>query len=371
MVQFRGAASRIAYVSNAALPGRAPSLAFSAHAARGFVDAGADVSLVLRRVTRVPAKEALLRATDVEVPGVIGLRAPRLGGSLRLFYRRAASHLAASDRDFVLFRDINFIPWAVRLRTDNRKVFFESHGYWEGDGRKAGLARRWLAALDGVFCTSAPQVDLYRNAFPDLAVELALTGTRAPEPNERAKFSRTLGYLGSLGGPYPVETVIEGLARSDTDGVRLLVVGARSDAEREKLRRHAADLGIEDRVEVHGWVSPAELVGFRRRIDVGVVPLSSAFKTRTNTPLKLLDYLSAALPTIATRADVVTEYVTDGRETLLVDDSAASWAEAIDRVYADFGAYQRMATAARSRAGEVTWKRRAERMLEAMVGRPA
>ncbi|MGI9039172.1 MAG: glycosyltransferase, partial [Gemmatimonadota bacterium] len=254
------------------------------------------------------------------------------------------------------------------------------HEYW-GDAdrpgplsrsarRKIRLARRYLPRLDGLFCTSTAQATLYRERFPDLPVELALTGTRPPEPNPRTTFSYTLGYFGSLGGPYPVSTILDGLARCRVDGARLLVVGARSESERGALLDQADALGIADRLEVHGWVPPAQLSAFRERVDVGVVPLSRSFKTRTNTPLKLLDYLSASLPVIATWADVVTTYVTDGREALLVDESSTGWAAAIERMYADFGAYRAMAVAAHQRAGEVTWKRRAERMLETMAERP-
>lgn len=372
---------KLAYVSNASLPGRAPSLAYSAQATRGFVDAGADVRLVLRLAARVPAAEALQTETGVVLPDVVGLPAFRLGGSLRLFYRRAFRHLVSGDRSVVLFRDVNFAPWAARLRHAGRRVFFETHEYW-GDRdrdaplsrpakRKMHLAQRWIPSLDGLFCTSSTQADLYRERFPDVPVELALTGTREPEPNLRTAFSYTLGYFGSLSAPYPLSTVLDGLSRCRTDAVSLLVVGARDQGERGRLLAQAAALGVADRLEVHGWVPPAQLNPFRERVDVGVVPLSDSFKTRTNTPLKLLDYLSTSLPTIATRADVVTNYVTDGREALLVDESPDAWAAAVDRMYSDFGAYRSMAAAARQRAGEVTWKRRAEVMLEQMTEDPA
>jgi glycosyltransferase involved in cell wall biosynthesis len=369
----------IAYVSNASVPGRAPSLAYSAHASRGFVDAGADVRLLLRLSTQLPAGEALREATGVSLPDVVGLRAPRLGGSLRLFYRSAFSHLVASDRRTILFRDINFAPWAARLRRSGRRVFFEAHEYWGDEGprdgptrrsvrRKIRLARRFLPGVDGVFCTSAAQAPLYRDRFPALPVWLALTGTRPPTPNLRSEFSYTLGYFGSLSAPYPVSTVVEALARCRTEAVRLLVVGARNEAERSGLVERAAALGVADRLEVHGWVPPADLAAFRERIDVGVVPLSSSFKTLTNTPLKLLDYLSASLPSIATHADVVTTYVTDGREALLTGESPDAWAAAIDTMYGDFSAYRRMADAALARARDVTWERRALRMLQDMDG---
>ena len=378
----RGAASRgphprLAYLSNTRLPGRQPSLTFSTYAARGFVEAGADIRLVLRRVAREPARDILERATGIILPDVVGLYAPRIGGSLRLFYWRAYWQLRRSDRNILLFRDIKFLPWAVRLRRSGMRVFFEAHEYW-GDAetrgepisrsRRRGIraAERWIEEVDGVFCTSGPQAELYRERFPGLAVELALTGTRFPKPNDRRGYSYLLGYFGSLHAQYPLDTVIAGLAACTNPRVRLLVVGARDPEERRRLESTAGVHDVADRVAVHEWVPPAELAAHRTRIDVGIVPLSDAFKTRTNTPLKLVDYLSESLPAIATRSEVVTAYVTDGREALLVENTAESWARAIDRMYHDFPAYEAMAAQALARARELTWTRRAVRMLDVM-----
>lgn len=352
---------RLAYLGHVEDPGDHSGLVSAALAAEGFVEAGADVRFVLRRRGRRPARPMLERATAVILPDILGVFAPRIGSSLLLYYWRTYRRLARSDRNVVLFRDPGFLPWAVRLGRRGLRVFFEAHAFWD-DRRLA----RWLPAVDGVFCTSAPLVKLYRGAFPELAVDSALTGTRFPRPAERSAFSHLLGYFGSLDDRHPVPLVVEGLSRCRTPAARLLVVGARDDAERNRLEALAADLGVRDRVEIHGWVLPGELDEHAARIDVGVVPLGDSFETRTTTPLKLVDYLSRSLPTIATRTPAVTAYVTHGREAFLVDGSAGSWAEAIDRIYDDFDAYIALSNQALARARELTWTRRAVRMLDRM-----
>lgn len=350
----------LAYLSSTGVPGDAPELAYAALAAQGFVEAGADLRLVLRRTSREQPNHALESTTDIILPDVQGIRAPRLFGSNRLFYALAYRRLLHSDRNVVLFRDPGFLPWAVRLRKRGLRVFFESHEYM-GDDREV---RRWLPRIDGVFCTSKPQVERYRSQFPGLEVEAALSGTRFPRPNDREKFSHRLGYLGSIQPRYPLGIVMEGLARCVRDDVSLLVVGARDEGERARIERDAAALGIGGRVEIHEWMLAGELAEQRARVDVGVIPLSEAFDRHAHTPLKLVECLSAALPTIATRAEVVTAYVTDGREGILVDRTPESWATAIDRMYADFDAYRAMAGQTLARARELTWTRRAVRMLD-------
>lgn len=351
---------RLAYLSGAGVPGDTPELAYAALAAQGFVEAGADLRLVLHRTGREPPSRALEHATDIILPDVQGIRAPRPFGSKRLFYALAYRRLLYSDRNTVLFRDAAFLPWAVRLRKRGLRVFFESHEYSGGDRE----VRRWLPRVDGVFCTSKPQVERYRSQFPGLEVDTALSGTRFPRPNGREEFTRRLGYLGSIQPRYPLGIVMEGLARCPREDVGLLVVGTRDEGERARIARNADALGIGGRVEVHEWMSPAEVAEQRARVDVGVIPLSEAFEQHAHTPLKLVECLSAALPTIATRAEVVTSYITDGREGILVDRTPESWAAAIDRMYSDFDAYRAMAGQTLARARELTWTRRAVRMLD-------
>lgn len=351
---------RLAYLSDARIPGNEPELAHSARAAEGFVEAGADVRLILRRMGRAPPSLALQNATGVVLPDVQSIRAPRLFGSTRMFHTLAYRRLLRGDRNALLFRDVEFLPWAARLRRRGMRVFLESHEY-QGDLRQV---RRWLPELDGVFCTSRPQLERYRARYPELDLDIALSGTRFPTPNERTGFTRRLGYLGSIQSSYPLDVVMAGLARCRTKDVRLLVVGARDEPQRQHIEEAAATLEIAGRVEVHGWMLPSELAEQRARIDVGVIPLSESFARHGHSPLKLVECLSASLPTIATRADVVTAYVTDGREGLLVDRTPEAWATAIDRMYADFGAYRAMAEQALARARELTWTQRAVRMLD-------
>lgn len=368
---------RIAYLETAQLPGGAAELASSAQAARGFVECGADIRLILRRTTRAPARAALEDATDVILPDVRDLVAPRLGTSLHLYFRRAYTKLLHGDRNALLFRDVAFAPWAARLRRRGMRVYFEAHDYWgdaekerrpvgRGLRRRVRLAGRFLPLVDGIFCTSGPLVDLYRRRFPDLRIEVALAGTTFPQADSRREFSHLLGYFGSIDAMHPVEIVVRGLATSGTKQVRLLIVGARDEQERGRIEDLAAELGVSDRVEIHGWTLPGELEQHRARIDVGVVPLADTFEARTRTPLKLVDYLSASLPTIATRAANVTAYVTDGREAVLVNGSNHGWGEAIDRMYGGLEAYRTMAAQAHARARELTWTRRAARMLNTM-----
>lgn len=351
---------RLAYLNDTRLPGDEPELAYAALAAQGFVEAGADVRLILRRAGRARPGLALQDATGIVLPDIQAILAPRVFGSSRLFHMLAYRRLLRGDRNALLFRDPEFLPWAARLRRQGMRVFFESHEY-QGDLRQA---RRWLPEIDGVFCTSRPQLERYLAHFPGLDVDVALSGTRFPTPNERTGFTRRLGYLGSIQSEYPLDIVMEGLARCRTEDVGLLVVGARDEEQRARIEGTAAALEISGRVEVHGWMLPAEVVELRARVDVGVIPLSESFAHHGHTPLKLVECLSASLPTIATRAEVVTAYITHGREGLLVDRTAESWANAIDRMYADFDAYRAMAEQALARARELTWTLRATRMLD-------
>ena len=369
---------RIAYVSNSDVPGSSPGLSFSVLNALGFVEAGADFQLLLRQRGAADAASVIRRRFDLprDLP-VVGLRAPRVSGSKMLFYWRVFFWLLQSDRTVVITRNVNFLPWAAAWRQRRRgtRVYFESHDFWSDPdvraepltgrrARHARLERRWTGRMDGLICTSAPQERLYRACYPDLRTLTAVAGCPVPGIRVRTSFSGTLGYIGSIvEHKYPLTLVMDGLAACGRPDIRLICVGARDAQAREFVKAAAERRGLADRVEVHGWLTGADLAAVKERIDVGVAVLADSFWNRLATPLKVLEYLAAPLPFLATRLDGIAALVEDGRHGLLVENTASAWAHGIERIYADFAIYARMAEACRRLAGERGWRQRAEGIM--------
>jgi glycosyltransferase involved in cell wall biosynthesis len=134
----------------------------------------------------------------------------------------------------------------------------------------------------------------------------------------------------------------------------------------QRLLAEAASLGLGERVEVHGWAHGPELAELQRRMDVGVAVLSDTFLNRIASPLKVLEYLSAGLPFVATRLPGIERLVTDGVEGLLVENTPEAWAGAIESMYADPEAWAAMSARCVERAREHSWEARARTIRAAL-----
>jgi glycosyltransferase involved in cell wall biosynthesis len=259
------------------------------------------------------------------------------------------------------------------------RVFYEAHDFWgdpsvrdapltAGQRRNVRLERRWAPRVDGIVCVSAPQGRLYERTYPSVRVIVAHTGCKPVWTPPRAALTRRLGYVGSfVPGKYPLDVVVAGLAACPDRRVRLRCVGAKDGAEADGIRDLVRRLGVADRVEVHPWTAGEALRDLIRGMDVGVAPLGDQFLNRIASPLKVLEYLAAAMPCIASRLEGIEDLVTHGIHGQLVENTPAAWAEAMGSVYADEAAYRRMASACAERAGRLSWRARAETMLKALT----
>ncbi len=109
-----------------------------------------------------------------------------------------------------------------------------------------------------------------------------------------------------------------------------------------------ADPGLPGvRVETRGWSEveePGEIAGF----DVGVMPLPDTSWTRGKCGFKLIQYMAAGLPTVASPVGANRDIVTDG-ETGFLASGTAAWVDALGRLRADPGLRARMGAAGRRR----------------------
>lgn len=130
----------------------------------------------------------------------------------------------------------------------------------------------------------------------------------------------TVGFLGTLKAWHGIETLIEafdvlcGREISGDHQPRLLVVG--DGPQRESLTADVANRGLSGRVEWAGSVSPDEVPAWLNRMDVGVAPYSEAANFYFS-PLKVLEYMAAGLPVVASRVGQLETLIEHGISGLL------------------------------------------------------
>ncbi|MFQ5460394.1 MAG: glycosyltransferase family 4 protein [Anaerolineae bacterium] len=250
-----------------------------------------------------------------------------------------------------------------------------------------------LAAADRVLCVSRGLADWAKshNVAPDKLTVLpnavaiddfrprpTSTASRGPLPHlgRAAPPSRwlqiaapTLGFVGSLKPWHGTDQLLRAAASLGRAGrsVKVLVVG--HGPERRSLAALAGELGIADATHFAGAVAHELVPPLLHLMDVAVAPYPAAPEGTAGfyfSPLKLFEYMAAALPVVAADAGQMREVVSQGTTGWLYEagDSAAL-AAALAAVLGDEEEAVRVGAAAREYVvHNHSWRGNARRVIE-------
>lgn len=173
------------------------------------------------------------------------------------------------------------------------------------------------------------------------------------------------GFVGTLKPWHGVRTLVDALALLDQEhpgAHRLLLVG--DGPQRADVLARATRLGVRQFVEDTGAVAPAEVAAHLRRMDVGAAPYPQTSDFYFS-PLKVLEYLAAGLPVVASRIGQVPELLDGGAlGTLVEPGSAEDLARGISALRQDELRRRALRTAARDAVLQRhTWDHVVDRVL--------
>ncbi|WP_436930554.1 glycosyltransferase [Halosimplex halobium] len=180
----------------------------------------------------------------------------------------------------------------------------------------------------------------------------AVESTR--EPARGPDDTWVVTYVGSIGPPRGLEHVLDAVAESDRD-VEFRVAGGGGDEYMASLRERARDLGIDDRVTWLGIVPHEEVPGVLADADVAVSPLADIESYRISFPAKLLEYMAAGTPVVATDIPAHRRLVEPGTNGLLYDGTADGLVAALDDVIGGEVDARALGRAARATAEAHDW----------------
>jgi glycosyltransferase involved in cell wall biosynthesis len=159
-----------------------------------------------------------------------------------------------------------------------------------------------------------------------------------------------VGFSGSLKPWHGVDALVEAFALLPA-GSRLLIVG--DGPQREELGGLVAERGLTARAIFTGAVPHAEVPDHLAAMDIAVAPYSDQ-EDFYFSPLKLVEYLAAGLPVVATDQGDIREIV--GEAGILVPpDDREALAAALQRLAADRELRLTLSAAARERAQGRDW----------------
>ena len=194
----------------------------------------------------------------------------------------------------------------------------------------------------------APPVHTVRAAIRQ---ELRLTGP-------------VVGWVGILRRWHGLDLLVE--AATQVPDATFLIIGDGPD--REPLESMIANLGLQGRVILTGRVASDAMSRYLAAVDVAV---ASADRTGYASPMKILEYMAMALPTVAPRSRNIEDIVRDGQEGLLfTPGDSADLGRAIRQLISSPEIAVRMGQTARRTVEEArNWKAIARHVLDELEHR--
>ena len=253
-------------------------------------------------------------------------------------------------------------PFTLTYREEHPRMNLRQHH------KLATLARREefvCRHARGLVAVPPFLIDVLRQEFgmQTPAVEapngVDLRQAEAPARTE-ANSVPVLLYLGSLHPWKGVETLVRALPHVSGEA-QLHIVGG-TPARVEELRVLARSCDVEDRVVFHGPVEPGKRFGYMHRADICLLPLTdTGIGSRHTSPIKLFEYMAAGRPIVVADVPATRAIITPGVHALTAEvGNPAAFAEAINVLLADSALRARLAAAARVKAEDFTWTKRAE-----------
>lgn len=221
-----------------------------------------------------------------------------------------------------------------------------------------------LVTVGRAHAEQAPQLYGYHGpafAIPNGADPNAFS---RPAGNRKVRPGHFL-YVGSLAAWKGLPLALRAVARIP-DAVLHVCGGEKSTSTWNEIQQLGRELRISDRLKMHGHVSHTRLRPWLETAQAGILPIDGRFAIaeKYTCPLKLLEYMTAGLPCIATDLPSIRELVTNECEALLVPPGdVAETARAMQRLISNPELAGRLASGAQKKAADYTWEKRAERVL--------
>jgi glycosyltransferase involved in cell wall biosynthesis len=286
--------------------------------------------------------------------------------------RRYFRERLATNRYDVLVEDLNKIPLYTPRWNGPPTVALVHHLFGATIFREASLqmaAPVWLAERGIPFVygdrpfeavSESTADDLAARGIPRRNIRVIYNGIDStfftPDPAARSE-KPLFAYVGRLKRYKGVDLILQGFAKLDVPGARLMIAGAGD--YREHLEALAETLGIAGRVRFAGFISEEE------KRDLLRYAWSTVFTSpKEGWGITNIEAQACGTPVIASDSPGLRESVADGETGMLVaHGDIGALADAMRRIATSRDLVESMGTAGRRFAGRFTWDRSADQTL--------
>lgn len=357
------------------------------HNIHGLVNADFDVHLIT-------PNDGLLPTVDT----IAGARVTRISQDLsQNFLARAvhfgqavAAHVAIHPGyDLVHYRNVwDGLHLAGQKKRHGYRTLFEVNGLpsielkYHYPGLDAALLSKikeqeiaTLHLSDAIICPSRVTRDYIASLGLDRNLVTVIPNGVSPSdfapsplPSRDGRI-RTLLYIGTLADWQGLDVVVRALPKIlEKQPVQLKIIGRGRSRQRKLLARQIRKLGVEEQVLVQPALPHHEIPALIAEADICVAPLGLNDRNVTQgaCPIKVLEYMAAGRPLLASNMPIVRELVREDLDALLFspndpDDLARQALTLLE----DFELSQRLAQSASQRAlTKFTWRESQKKLLK-------
>jgi len=232
-------------------------------------------------------------------------------------------------------------------------------------------AHRVFAAASSLIAVSEG-VATYLNTFPETNGRVSVIGngvnpSRFPYPSKstsKPENHYTIGFVGTLKPWHGLHDLIEAFVnlRHDVNQVRLLIVG--DGPERDNLQNALQSQDMMHAVEFTGAVAPDQIPHHLAAMDIAVAPYPDSEQFYFS-PLKVLEYMAAGLPVVASRIGQLTSLIQHNHNGILcTPGQPADLTRTLEHLMADACLRRRLGAEARRTVVQThSWQTVAERIF--------
>jgi len=264
-------------------------------------------------------------------------------------------------------------PWgaipgiALRKMQRVRSLVYEDRDYEPGFIRTP-LRRRWASWLERVAMREADQVIAIGGRLANLrrqqtgrAIDIVPTGVDLARfaRVERSEPRPVLIYTGNMAAWSGLDVVLKAMPRIrlDIPAIQCVFVGSGLPNVREHLEQLADGLGIREAVQFAGQVPYERVNSYLAEAGIGLALFQPTELRQYAAPLKVLEYMAAGLPTIATHHSEAADLLAAEDCGLASDFNADAFAGAVLSLLRDDQSYGRMSANARRSAERFDWSK--------------
>jgi glycosyltransferase involved in cell wall biosynthesis len=164
-------------------------------------------------------------------------------------------------------------------------------------------------------------------------------------------------HAGVLEEARATDVPVRALARALVTNERLWLLMPGRGSQLAALRRLAHELGVAERVWLPGYLPYGEMPRVFRAADAGLSYLPAVDYYEGQPPMKVMEYLAAGLPVLASDVASHRMLVVHGDNGLLAAPDEASYSELLLKFAGSSALRQRLATRARASVTHLSWDR--------------